>query len=1713
MKDMKKSLKALIVILLTPILLFFILSLLLYCRPVQQWAVDKATAYASEKTGMKISIGRVDLSFPLYLKLDSVLALQPRGGGEAMMDTVVNAQEVVVDVQLLPLFKRRVEVDALTLKQLKTNTLSFIGDLRIKGELAQLHIVSHGIDLHDDSIHIDRAMFNGGWVDIALADTVPEDTTTPKPLWRIGIDKTELADVALALHLPGDTISIDSHFEKAVAQDAHLFLKDNIYSVGKFDCSGSRLAYDANFQPRAKQGFDAGHIACKALNLGIDSLHFAAPALRMRVRAANFKEHSGLMVKDFQSAISLNATLLNLSDLHLKMSHTDLSGQVNMPLNAFANRNPGEVALDLKGNFHPADFNAFLPVASKKYVTALPTLPISLDLRLKGNLQRARIAKMRLEMQRYFSFSIDGSIENPTDLQRLSAKLALQAAINDLRFAQRFLPHELSAQVKLPQAIGLKGYIGARNGHYKTNIRLTTGGGGFMLVGEYDRRTDAYAITAKVHQFPLQRFLPRMKCSPLTAQFTAKGRGIDLLKSTAQLNLNADIGSFQYENYLLNRLQAKIRLRNAVAQASVQTNNAMITSRLNFSGKVVRRKINGRLWGKVTQANLRQLGIKDYPYLLGTEIDLLLTSDLAHTHTVKGTMGNLLLHSEHRGQPQQLLAAGDFWVDGTLKNQLLTANFDFDLRHSALKSLGLTPKDYHAIADGQLHIRTDMKHQHSAEGSLNHIQLTESHGNSEKQLFTGGCQFSTNMNGKAIKAQLKGNVGQINLYDLGFTQQPFTASFAPDLMFTTDGREAIFLRGTMGQLKATIDNKTYCPSDVFVDLLSQKDTLKAIVKGGDFTLNTAFSESYQQLLANARQLYKELKAQAHNKFIDQPALRQFLPTGHFTLKSGKTNFFSSLLAQQGYSFQTADIALTSSPIEGLNGSLYVERIQYDSLCIDTLRGSLYNEQENLHYNLTIANDRTNTYPYIGRMQGAIYEHGLQSSISVDDLKGRSAIDLGFKATVINRGLNLSLTSSTATLGYKQFTVNDDNFVYVGRDRHVSANLQMKASDGAGLQLVSEDSDSTSLQNLTLSVHRFEVEQLLAILPFAPRISGELNGDYHIVQTSSDLTISTDMAISNMTYEQNPMGKMGLQLVYMPLENGTHKVAAYISKDDEDVGELSGTYNSAGAGHLEAEFAMKRFPLNYINGFVPDKIVGLQGVCEGMLTLNGALNKLDIDGELQLESAHLESIPYGVNMRFADDPVLINNSRVEFENFELFANNNSPLTMRGYLDFSNLDKMRMDIQMRAQNFQIINAKENPRSEVFGKVFVDFNGRMQGLLSKLDLRGRLDVLGNTDMTYILRDATLTTDNELNDLVQFAMLNDSTPDVVRRPDITGFTMGLSVNIDEQAHILCALNSDKSNYIDLFGGGTLLMNYAPATGVELRGRYTLGNGVMKYSLPVIPLRTFNIQQGSYIEFQGNPMEPLLSIEATEEVRASVADVSGQSRFVDFQCGVRLSKRFPKPGIEFIIDAPEDQEIKNELNTRSAEERSKLAVTMLASGLYLDGTNTSGTNTVMSGALAGFLQSQVNAITGTALKSMGLSLSANMESTADANGALHTDYTFKFSKRLWDNRLRLVMGGRVSTGSQLSERNGAFFDNLSMEYRLNKKETKYLKVFYEREAYDWLEGQQGEFGVGFMWRRKLQHFKDIFKFKSQNTNDAPLLDSVKTKKDSLIRFENEQKK
>ena len=244
--NMRRSLKWLVAAVATPVILFLILVGLLYCPPVQNWAVKQVAAYVSAHTGMEVSLDHVSLSYPLDLQLDGLRILRQNDSIPNRKDTVADVRRLVASIDLLPLLESRVEVNELTFTGLKANTVNFIGDLRIRGDLQRLHVVSHAVNLIGDSVRVNKADVEGGWIDVALGDTVPENPNRQKPLWRVNIDRLNLSKTAFSLHLPGDTMSVHARFTKAVAKGTELLLHDNIYKVADLDWQGGTFSYDQN---------------------------------------------------------------------------------------------------------------------------------------------------------------------------------------------------------------------------------------------------------------------------------------------------------------------------------------------------------------------------------------------------------------------------------------------------------------------------------------------------------------------------------------------------------------------------------------------------------------------------------------------------------------------------------------------------------------------------------------------------------------------------------------------------------------------------------------------------------------------------------------------------------------------------------------------------------------------------------------------------------------------------------------------------------------------------------------------------------------------------------------------------------------------------------------------------------------------------------------------------------------------------------------------------------------------------------------------------------------------------------------------------------------------------------------------------------------------------------------------------------------------------
>ena len=1534
---MKKLFWWILIILLSPVLLFVVLTVLLYLPPVQNWAVDKVTAIASEKTGMDISVGHVDLSFPLDLSIDNFRVLQKP-------DTLADVERMVVDVQLLPLLDSKVVINELEVSNTRLNTLDMVAAAKVKGHFSRLFMASKGIDLDQGIVELNGSRLEDAFFDIQMADSVPEDTTTSEPtLWKIYVDSITIDRSDIVFHMPGDTMSVAAHIGNLTAREALIDLGDQTYTVASADWVNGAVKYDQNFQPRI-EGLDYNHIDLSDIHIGIDSIYFHDPTLRMYMRQVALKEKSGFSVTNLSGPIAMEDGAIKLPKFRLSTPYSDIDVELDMPLSLMEPVDPGKMRLKMNATLGKQDIMPFLSDMPAAMRQRWPEYPLTVSGLLKGNMQHMDFHDLEVSLPTAFHATATGFAANLDTPDKLRADVQFKANTQNLGFVMAMLPRDMQRDYRIPP-LSAQGRVKADGQQYFADITAHEGKGMVKAKGSFHATAMRYDADVQIRNLNVHHFMPRDSIYTVSADITAKGQGTDFFSPRTSLVADAKIHHIGYGKLNIDNVTAHALVGDGKAHANLISRNLLLKGAVNFDA---------------------------------------------------------------------LLSTTRF--DGTLST---------DFQELDLYEMGVTPDPLTIGMCGHFDINSDLKLTHQVTGVVNDLTISDS-------------------------------------------------------------------------------SHIYRPSDVDLLLKTTPDTTYLRTQSGDFVIKLDASGNYEQLLNQFTILSDSAMAQLDRKTIDQPALRKLLPTMRMTLESQRENPVATFLkASADVDFKDMLFDLSTSAAEGVNGRGYIHSLTVSDIRLDTINFSLIQRKERLSFGGQVRNNKKNPqFVFNALFDGILQERGATLGVRYFDADNKLGARIGAQAEVVDGGINLRLMPDRPTLGYKEFALNKDNYVFLGSSGKIKAKVDLRADDGMGIRLYSEESDPDALQDLTLSLHKFNLEEITSVIPYAPRMSGMLNGDYHVIQDANgQFSVAGDMGVQNMTYERCPIGNISTELVYLQKENDAHAVEARLMMDDNEIGLLTGTYYNEGEGSLDATLQLEHLPLNIVNGFVPDQLCGLQGYGEGTLTIKGALSRPEVNGEVLLSNSYLESIPYGVKLRFDDDPVRIQHSNLLFENFTVYAYNNNPLNVQGNVNFSDLERIMVNLRMQASNFQIIGVKEHTKSVAYGKAFVNVFAMMNGPLDNINMRGRLDVLGTTDMGYILRDTPITTDNQLDDLVKFTDFSDTTQTAVSRPPINGFRMDMTLNVSKGAHIMAYMNADHSNYIDLMGGGTLRMLYSPADNLQLTGRYTLSNGEMKYALPIIPLKTFHIQDGSYIEFTGEPMNPTLNITAIEHTKATVTGGNGVGRSVNFDCGVSITRTLNDMGLEFTLDAPEDMQLHSELQAMGREQRGKLAVTMLTTGMYLADGNTKPFS--MNSALSSFLSSEISNLTGNALRTLDLSF--GLDNSTDATGQTHTNYSFKFAKRFLNNRLKLAIGGKVTTGNELpGGRNNSFFDNVSLEYRLDDTANKYLNLFFENNSYDWLDGYTQKYGGGFIWRRTLQNFTDIFRFKDDNnTLSLPPVrtDSIKTKR------------
>lgn len=926
----------------------------------------------------------------------------------------------------------------------------------------------------------------------------------------------------------------------------------------------------------------------------------------------------------------------------------------------------------------------------------------------------------------------------------------------------------------------------------------------------------------------------------------------------------------------------------------------------------------------------------------------------------------------------------------------------------------------------------------------------------------------------------------IDFYGLKLTQKPFGTSFQIFSELESNLQKNHRLDVTLGNWELIMPKRRFSPKTLTLYAQTEEDTTRVSFHAGDFMISASANSDPATLGSQLSAISDSLMLQLKNdSMVNLSKIRPYLPDLTVSIKADKDNPFYMAAQYFNVFFDRFRLNASTSPIEGINVTGSLHSLILDTLKIDTITLGIHQGEDQMNYLAEIKKNRFRKQsPFFVSVGGKMRNNYIDIAGLYQDNRKDTVVYIGANARNTPEGIRVSVFPENPILAYIPFKINTDNyFIFQDKD-NMKANLRMEGDQLASLWLHSTP-DSGAMEALMLEINRINLDSLSSAIPSAPPLSGYINSSFRYEPFDSSFIVAADVVIDSLVFDNGLIGDLLMQGVYLPSEGTNHQLDMHLFKDDQEISSMYVHYTADGNDKINGFLNIDHMPLLMFNPMIPGGMGKMKGALHGEIKISGTTEAPLINGAMHLDTAGVYIPSVGTEVSFEEKEITVDNNLILIDKYKLYTHDNNPFVIDGNINARNLSKPTANLKLTAKKMKLMDAPKTKESMLYGKFNIDLNSTIKGPLHSLMMRGNLHILGNTDVTYIMTESPLTSKDRMSGLVTFTYFQDTIPVSTNRGlrfrkaisgmESSGMDILLGISIDPSVKAKVELNEDGTDYIDLNGGGDLSFIYNSVGDMQLNGRYRLNRGTLKYNLPIIPNKELSIADGSYVEFTGDPMDPYLNIIATERIRAAVSDESESSRLVNFDAGIIIRETMNDLSLKFTLSA-EDMDVQNQLTAMGEEERSKYAVAMLVTGIYLGSGGSGGLD--MNAALSSFLQNEINNIAGSALK--GVDISVGMETYKQDGLGERTDFSFRFSKKLFNDRVNIILGGRIATGEG-AENNQSFIDDATIEYRLDEGGTRYIKVFHNKNYENLLEGEVMETGAGIVFRKRMLKIQELF--------------------------------
>ncbi|TYB75697.1 translocation/assembly module TamB [Bizionia algoritergicola] len=682
----------------------------------------------------------------------------------------------------------------------------------------------------------------------------------------------------------------------------------------------------------------------------------------------------------------------------------------------------------------------------------------------------------------------------------------------------------------------------------------------------------------------------------------------------------------------------------------------------------------------------------------------------------------------------------------------------------------------------------------------------------------------------------------------------------------------------------------------------------------------------------------------------------------------------------------------------------------------------------------------------------------------------------------------------------------------------------------------------SKDHIAIDFKNFKLSEFLSYFNPDDKIaSGDLNGDFVLEEPFGNTGIVADLDISKLQFMDVNLGTFTVDA--QSLNNDSYDFNAKMKGGEIDL-DLKGDYIASQSGaKLNLNLDINQFNMAALNGFSQGEITETDGYFSGNFKLSGTTRDPKYSGQLEFNDADFKVAMFNSAFTLQNETLNIDNSGLTMTNFTIQDENKNTFEMSGKIGTENFINPTFDLQVNANDFQVLNATKDDNDFLYGKASFDGNAKITGNLQVPKIDMDMTISSDTDVTYILPSATVNVE-ERDGVVVF--VNRENPDAIltrtteKTATIKGFDISALLKIGKEATVTIILDEQTGDNFKVSGEGDFNMSMNPNGNVRLSGVYEVLSGHYELNLYKIVNRKFNLVPGSRVTWSGDPFDAKLDVKAVYQVEASASSlmapvysgsdpaIKGKFRQVlPYYVFLNISGQLLEPEIAFNLDMPEEEQGAiggqvygriQQLNNQEDELNRQVFSLLVLNRFYPDPGSDGSSGGVASIArdnLNDAVADQLNMFSDKLLGNSGFELDFGLNSFTDYQGASpqqRTQLDIAAQQKLFDDRLIVRVGSEVDIeGSSSTGEETPIIGNVSIEYLLTESGRYRLKGFSRNEFENVIDGQTVVSGIALIFTQEFNKYNELWDalFKSETEKEK----AEKAKKEAEKEAAKEKRK